>query len=280
MKSAIKEILPPIIYKKIQSFHNSLVKGKTNKGSPVWSKVLGGPAKGSWIYVPPGSPAFKEMIMGVFDNFFWDFLCMTNLESQTIIDIGGHIGYHSMCFSALTGNKGKIYVFEPNSYNLERMKLIFKKNNITNENISIKQYALANFSGTTTFNYSKNVNDQTSSGSYIEDSCKPLSDEAYERSNFISTSVVVDTLDNFIEEEKITNLKLIKIDVEGAEHMVLEGGMKTIGFHKPILLIEVHSVSAMLHVCKILYSLSYDLKIIDEGIGRCFIAATRKKQIE
>jgi FkbM family methyltransferase len=278
MKTVIRELLPPIAYKAIRSFRNLLGRKLRKSDSPVWREILRGPAKGSWIYVPPNRPAFGEMIMGRYDHFIWDFLHETNLECQTVIDIGGHIGYHSMCFSALCGKKGKVYVFEPNNYNLERMEHIFKKNNTITENIEIKRYALSNFKGTTRFSYSKNVDDQTSSGGYIEDSYKPLNDEAYERANFTSISVDVDTLDNFIEERGITNLRIVKIDVEGAEHKVLEGGMKAIGFHKPILLIEVHSVSAMLYVCKILYSLDYDLKILDEDrVSRCFIAATPSK---
>jgi FkbM family methyltransferase len=248
MKKLIQEILPPIVYKAIQSLRNHLYSPK-----PKWNKISGGILEGCIIYVPTEQFYFKEMIEGAYDNFFCDFLKKVDLESQTIIDIGGHIGYHSMCFSKLTGKKGKVYVFEPNVFNVERMELIFGKNRDISDNISINKFALSDSQGTATFNFSQNIDNSTSFGGYIEGSYKPLSDDVYEKAGFTSMEVKVDTLDNFVTEKKITNLKLIKIDVEGAEHKVLEGGRKTLESLKPIILVEIHSVSAMLYVAMILF---------------------------
>lgn len=137
MKKLIQEILPPIVYKAIQSLRNHLYSPK-----PKWNKISGGILEGCIIYVPTEQFYFKEMIEGAYDNFFCDFLKKVDLESQTIIDIGGHIGYHSMCFAKLTGKKGKVYVFEPNVFNVERMELIFGKNRDISDNISINLISL------------------------------------------------------------------------------------------------------------------------------------------
>jgi FkbM family methyltransferase len=271
----LKEIFPPILYKSIRYIRNKY--GKRND-LPTWNRILGGPLEGGMIYVAPDQPAFKEMITGVYDAFFWKFLQPTNLESQTILDIGGHIGYHSMCFARLAGREGRVYVFEPNTFNLERMRLNFGKNEELSQTIHICPYALADFSGTTEFFFSPNVDDQTSSGGYIENSYKPLSESIYERSNFISKRVKVETLDNFARIEQINKLTLIKIDVEGAEHKILEGGKDTIANFRPLILAEIHSTSAMLYVCRVLCALNYELDILDEDqISRCFIAATPKR---
>lgn len=272
MKKLIQEILPPIVYKAIQSLRNHLYSPK-----PKWNKISGGILEGCIIYVPTEQFYFKEMIEGAYDNFFCDFLKKVDLESQTIIDIGGHIGYHSMCFAKLTGKKGKVYVFEPNVFNVERMELIFGKNRDISDNISINKFALSDSQGTATFNFSQNIDNSTSFGGYIEGSYKPLSDDVYEKAGFTSMEVKVDTLDNFVTEKKITNLKLIKIDVEGAEHKVLEGGRKTLESLKPIILVEIYSVSAMLYVAMILFPLNYELNILEEAQdSRCFISATPK----
>jgi hypothetical protein len=42
----------------------------------------------------------------------------------------------------------------------------------------------------------------------------------------------------------IQNISLIKIDVEGAEHLVLEGGKKTINKFKPLILTEFRGKNA------------------------------------
>jgi hypothetical protein len=51
--------------------------------------------------------------------------------------------------------------------------------------------------------------------------------------------VKTDTLDHFVEEQKITQLDFVKADVEGAELRVLEGGKETIERFKPALLLEI-----------------------------------------
>jgi len=265
-------MLPPIVYKALQSLQNYLYSPK-----PKWNKISGGILEGCMIYVPTEQFYFKEMIEGAYDNFFWDFLKKVDLESQTIMDIGGHIGYHSMCFAKLTGKNGKVYVFEPNIFNVERMELIFSKNKDISDNIYINKFALSDSQGTTTFNISRNVDNLTSAGGYIEGSYKPFDDDVYRKAGFTSVEVSVDTLDDFVKKQQISSLKLIKIDVEGSEHKVLDGGQKTIKEFKPIILVEIHSVSAMLYVCEILSLLRYELNIIHEDQdGRCFISATPK----
>lgn len=277
MKQVIRSILPPIL---LQFIHSIRHEGKAKKDSPEWCTILGGPIAGYRIYASPSQPSFKEMIMGRYDNFFWTFLNGINLTSQTVMDIGGHIGYHSMCFAKLSGEEGKIYVFEPNSANLDRMKMNFKENWKLCKNITVNDIALADFKGATEFYFSANVDDNTSAGGHIGGSHKPLSSEIYEKANYMSSTVNVDTLDNFIAREEINSLKLMKIDVEGAEHKVLAGGVNTINTFRPVILIEIHSVLAMLHVCEILLPLGYLFRVLDEdGASRCFIVALPRQEL-
>ena len=42
------------------------------------------------------------------------------------------------------------------------------------------------------------------------------------------TKIQTLTLDSIIEEQRIQNIDLIKIDVQGAEHLVLQGGVETL----------------------------------------------------
>jgi len=69
---------------------------------------------------------------------------------------------------------------------------------------------------------------------------------------------------------------LIKIDVEGAEHLVLEGGKKFIKQYKPIILLEIHSIFNMMKCYEFFSDLNYKLELLQqEPDGRCFIAATK-----
>ena len=49
----------------------------------------------------------------------------------------------------------------------------------------------------------------------------------------------MDTIDHFIEEEGITNVDFIKIDVEGNEKAVLEGAYVTIKKERPLIYCEL-----------------------------------------
>ena len=69
-------------------------------------------------------------------------------------------------------------------------------------------------------------------------------------------------------------MSLIKIDVEGAEHLVLEGALCILQKHHPLLMIEIHSVTSMFKTCKSLFEIGYESRVIQEdSANRCFISA-------
>ena len=250
---------------------------KKKPPAPAWHEVRSGPAKGRWIYVAAESPMFREMVEGVYDPFFWSFLNRHDLRGTTVYDIGAHIGYHALCFAGLTGPEGKVHVFEPNPHNLERMDMIRQRNGMEDQ-IVRHPVALSDQSGQCEFNFSTNVDNQTSSGGYLEGSHPPSDQSVYTRAGFIRSTVPVRTLDEVAREHPPARLGLVKIDVEGAEHAVLRGGHETIARHRPLLLIEIHSVICMMHVAEWLTRLNYRMTVLDDrdavaGRGRCFIAA-------
>jgi FkbM family methyltransferase len=57
----------------------------------------------------------------------------------------------------------------------------------------------------------------------------------------ITVSVPVATLDDLCAREEVSRLDFIKIDVEGAELQVLEGGKGVIDRHRPVMLIEIEA---------------------------------------
>jgi FkbM family methyltransferase len=60
------------------------------------------------------------------------------------------------------------------------------------------------------------------------------------RGRLVDTSGArVDTLDDFAEQEGIRRLDLIKLDVDGQEYQVLNGGVRTLARFRPTLLMEM-----------------------------------------
>ena len=267
-----KQFVPPVLLKPLRKIYNrSLLLFL----KPNWHTIQTGLLKGRPIYINDTIPYFKEMIAGSYDAFFWDYLKNRSFEGTTLIDIGAHIGYHTLGFAQRVGEKGHVVAFEPNPYNLERIKLILSKNADLNSRIILFPFAVSNAEADVSFNFSKNIEDVTSSGGYLDSGAQPLDDAVYETAGFITETVKTKRLDDLVGEHQYTNISLIKIDVEGAEHWVLEGAIQTLRTHHPLLLIEVHSITAMLSVCTILHKEGYDIQLIKEdNVSRCFVAAT------
>ena len=74
---------------------------------------------------------------------------------------------------------------------------------------------------------------------------------------------------------------IIKIDVEGAESLVLEGAVELLSKYKPLLLIEVNNITQMFYVQKRLLKIGYNLEILDKehtSLSRCFIIASHPEK--
>jgi len=271
MKRFVYLLTPPWVYQQLLKLVRSLNKSGLK---PKWNTVETGLLKGHKLFVNNKTANFREMVAGTYDNFFWEHIHADEFqEGDQILDIGGHIGYHSMNFAKLVEGKGKVYVFEPNLFNVERIKINLAENPTLQAVVNIHDVALSNENrDDVEFTFSDRIDDETSSGGFIDGSFKPLADEVYQDNSFKKEKVRVRRLDDLVEEAGIARVKMMKIDVEGAEQYVIEGALKTLQANKPKLLIESHSVIAMLNVTQLLYPLGYKIEVIqEEDAGRCFI---------
>ena len=129
---------------------------------------------------------------------------------DVFIDVGGNIGFMSLAASKFVGNKGHVYSFEP-----EPETFAILKNNIEiNElkNISASNLALGSAKEKATI-YS-DVDKNKGEASLI----KNQSNNAQKESE-----ISIETLDNFATTNDISNIRMIKIDVQGWELEVLKG---------------------------------------------------------
>lgn len=124
---------------------------------------------------------------------------------------------------------------------------------------------------------SDNVDGSQSTGSYLINAEKPLDDQIYKAFYFEQCVVEQNTIDNLAEDLAAPNI--IKIDVEGAEYLVLKGAKRLLKSSSPILLMEIHNVTLMHEVCSFLMDIGYRSRIIGEelsSLSRCFIYAEKK----
>ena len=159
---------------------------------------------------------------------------LKNNKIGNTIDVGANIGSFSLKVAKYLNEKNsefKVYSFEP--YN-EIFEIL--KNNIDN-NPSIKEFI---------------VNERVALSDKINQKLNFQIIEKNLGANFLTKVsetesisdekkiVLSDTLDNYCKSKNLNNITFIKIDVEGMELEVLDGGVEIINENKPALFIEVN----------------------------------------
>ncbi len=223
-----------------------------------WKTFEEGNAKNFSIYTT--DEYFKVYENGNTDPEMINDMAEENIIGKTIFDVGAFIGLSSLVFSKIS-DKSKIICFEPNPYNRERIKANFEKNKEFSKNIKMYPYALSNKNENVNMFLSKII-EGPSSTSRITGSHSTISNENLPDC-FENIVVESKTLDSFVIEEKI-HPDVMKIDIEGAEYMLLLGGLNTLKKYHPLLYIELHSEYCALKCSELLITLGYSLTVLKE----------------
>jgi FkbM family methyltransferase len=205
---------------------------------------------------------------------FWERMFSEELEKvkdyikrgDTVIDVGGNIGFFVLILNEMLGDEGNIFSFEPSKRLKERLEKTIKINNI--KNVTIVNLALGESERKTTLHYNPK---QTGLSSIITDF----------KNGLVSEEIQITSLDKFSENIQ-SRISFIKIDTEGYEPQVLKGARKIISRDKPTIYIELGGdyQDSSAEALKILKELNYnceaenlDLKTIPAGIN--FIATPK-----
>ncbi|QMU28237.1 FkbM family methyltransferase [Adhaeribacter radiodurans] len=164
-------------------------------------------------------------------DFFRD--CIT--PGSTVIEVGAHIGYVSQYLSSLTGETGKVLIFEPGINNIPYLQRNIAKLN----NVELIQKAVSDKNGVANF-YLENLTGQNNS--LINDYQRFNAALANSGVKVSKKTVEVETvsLDSYLKQFYLNaSINFIKMDIEGAELFALTGMTETLTKHKPNLMIEV-----------------------------------------
>jgi len=139
---------------------------------------------------------------------------------MTFIDIGANVGLYSMFAARIVGGNGKVFSFEPNSENCRLIMLSKYRNEF--ENVTVYPMALGNKTGHAFF--STHIG---SNGGLIANTQETLWNPS-------CVVVPVVRLQDIVTER----VDAIKMDVEGAEGLVIEGARELIEKYRPIVTSE------------------------------------------
>ncbi|GBD88590.1 hypothetical protein BMS3Abin03_02526 [bacterium BMS3Abin03] len=165
-------------------------------------------------------------------------------KGDTVIDVGGNLGFYTLLLSELVGVNGKVFTFEPFSENFKKLNRTISINNLNNVD---------------SFNVGLGEEERKAI-LYYDSHQTGMSTIVYKiSSDAITEEIKLTTLDKFFEKIK-KKISFIKIDTEGYEPQVLLGGKRILLKDKPVICIELGGeyFESSLFALKILKELNYD----------------------
>ena len=148
-------------------------------------------------------------------------------ESSVIFDIGAYTGIYSLSAASLN-RKSKVFAFEALDTVYGRLHINKSSNNFGN--IELRHVALAEKEGEAEFS--------VYSGDSVLSTGSSLVGKQAGRPVFQKKRVSTISLDGILADSNISRLDLLKIDAEGAEYLIFEGGRKAFQKYKPDIICE------------------------------------------
>lgn len=138
---------------------------------------------------------------------------------MVVYDLGANAGYYTLALSRLVGESGHVYSFEPEAGNVYFLRRHIQMNRLSN--VTIVQAAVSNHAGMVGF-----------SGALSSPS-----GEIEEGGSYLIPAI---TLNEFVAAGNPPPA-FLKMDIEGAEVMALEGASEVLAKARPIALVAPHS---------------------------------------
>ncbi len=146
----------------------------------------------------------------------------------TCLDVGANAGIISLAASRWVGPQGRVYAFEPSGREFARLCDSLERSHATN--VTPIRAALSSFHGSTSLRVA-----MASSGGL-----NTLGDAfPYDVEMDQIERVDVMTVDDFIEQNAVPTVSVVKLDVEGSEGNALSGASRLLARDRPVLILEV-----------------------------------------
>ena len=212
LKSTIKRLLPPSVYARCRRGTYKLI-------FLVCQLLRALIPNRYWLVRPrrmkfkiylnlKESPMMLRRFLGRYEPQKTRFVLAEIEPGMTVVDVGVNKGYYTLMAASLLKGNGRVLSFEPSPDNCEWIRRSIDANGF--ENIKLFEIALSDAEGEMKLHLG------TTSGSHS------ITDTNFARSGD-SVMVKTNTLDNILAEEGIDGVDVMKVDVEGAEALVIKG---------------------------------------------------------
>ena len=197
-----------------------------------------------------------------YDREMFDSLKADEIENKVVFDVGGYMGVSSLLFAKQAGSSGKVITFEPNPWNQNRIFKNLSHNQNLAPHVLVYPFALGDCNDSAGMTLSSDIDSGYSSTSRLNIAHPKIASSSLPQA-FFEIDVDIRTLDWFVETYGVIP-DLIKVDIEGAEHSLLRGGIQTLQNYKPVLYIELHSEFCALQCSLLLSNLGYTISVLKE----------------
>ena len=225
------------------------------------------PAIGAYMYINLEDSGFSRTIFyrGVHEPLVTRLIQQEVEPGMHVLDIGANMGYYVLLESRRVGPEGQVYALEPVPQTFEMLRENVRLNHL--QNVRLFQLALGARNGQATmyvmekWNWSHLAHDRWTSTRL-----------AHMRTQALKTEQVpIRTLDRFAQEAGIPQVNFIRMDVEGFEVDIVEGGIDILArwaLSCPIkIFLEVHPFlsddrTPFLNMVRMLHDAGYRVRYV------------------
>lgn len=195
--------------------------------------IAAGPLRGTkWL--PSSGGKLARVLLGTYEPEQTALFLEHVRPGATVFDIGAHVGYYTLLAARLAGREGRVWSFEPHPRNCAFLRRHVSLNRL--ENVHIENVAIGAREGAARFDEGTGSGTgRVAEGGALEVRMRRLDDLCAEH------GLVPD---------------VVKLDVEGAEMDVLDGGARTFAA-RPVLFLSTHGADVHARCIERLESLGY-----------------------
>jgi FkbM family methyltransferase len=149
--------------------------------------------------------------------------------AETVLDVGANSGLYAV-LAALSESRCRVIAFEPFPPALASLRTNLAINHLT-QRVEVVGAAVGKSGGETDL-----FIPESNPGGAIETSASLIKEFRTKHSEIIKVPVVA--LDDYVVRNQLSKVSVIRADVEGAEHFVLQGAMTILETHRPYVFVE------------------------------------------
>jgi FkbM family methyltransferase len=173
---------------------------------------------------------FSIYLLGAFEHSTVVTLEKLVKPGHVVFDIGANIGAHTLGLARSVGPTGRVFAIEPTDFAFAKLQRNLALNPQLQTRTSPRQILLA-------ASATENAPNEIFASWPLEKD--PSVHPKHCGRQVTANNATVDTLDHVVGREGIDRLDLLKIDVDGHELPVLQGGLAALRKFRPILVMEM-----------------------------------------